>query len=346
LTHTIAEDVFFLRRLSPQLKMFKDRGKNHFGFRCPYCGDSRKNQFAARGSAFPSPNGNSLIIGCFNCNMPKINLLKFLEDQDNSLAKEYRIKRFKGKIRTDEFESLVDPIVEPEIENDLPNLLGLGQVFPVSLSSTSMNYLKGRFIEKMDDIYFTKNTLEIIEKFRPETKKLELFKDKAAIVFPLMTIEKHVYGVQLRFLEGDFRYLTIMIDRRFAKVYGLHEVDINKDIWVTEGIFDAKMFDNNLANLDAALYSVSEKTKLPKEKFILVFDNENRNSDVMKSMKKGISMGYRVFFWPKNSKEFGKDLNEIRGNSPEYFKNLIDNRYSFVSSGLSADLKMKEFLKN
>lgn len=339
--NNIADDVAFLRRISVQLPMFKEYDKYHFGYRCLYCGDSNKNSYKTRGSIFPNPEHTHLIVSCFNCKASRP-FFAFLKDVNSEVAKEYQMRKFKKKTTDDLFESLVDD-VKPE-EVDIPNLLGLIKVFPVSVSPKATEYLRNRFITSFSDIYFTNDALEIVEKYRPETKNLNAFKDREAIVFPLMTIEKAVYGIQMRFLEGDFRYLTIMVDRRFPKCYGLHEVDLNQDIWVTEGIFDAKMFDNNLANLDSALHMIASKTKLPKSQFILAYDNEPRNKEVMQMMKKGVNEGYRVFIWPSDAHLYGKDFNDIRTANPRYFEQMMSNKMKNVVSGLKANLAMKNFI--
>lgn len=336
---TVADELFYVRQLSPRLKLFRQTQRHHFLFRCPICGDSEVNDYKTRGSIYP--RGDHMMYGCFNCGT-SVRFTTFLKDFDPLLFKDYLFEKFKDSKKTLEWE-------EPEAEtiatdNDIPKLLGLNNVFPVSVSSKGKEYLKSRFIIDFSDIYFTNDAMEIIAKFRPETKNVHNFKDKEAIVFPLMTIERAVYGVQLRFLEGDFRYMSIMVDTRFAKMFGSHHVDLKEDMWVTEGIFDMYMFDNAVANLDSALHTIADKMKLQRSQFVLMFDNEPRNKEIMKMMSKGVDFGYRVFFWPREAGEIGKDLNDIRKNNNEYFDRLMSAKDVYVKSGLHAKLEMKKFL--
>lgn len=337
------EDVSFLRLVSHRLQLLKSSGNDQFQFRCIYCGDSQRNKFKTRGTLFKSSDGNSLVYGCFNqCGAPA-SFYKFLETLDISVARDYRMRNFKSKGQPDKFESLVDPC--EEIVEDIPDLLGLNNVFPVSISSKAVAYLKSRSITNMRDIYFTNDAHTIVNRYRPDTKKIDGFKNKEAIVFPLMTVERAVYGFQMRFLEGDFRYMTIMIDRRFPKILGLQKVDFKRKIFITEGVFDAMMFDNALANLDATLHNIASKTKLHKKQFVLVYDNEPHNKEVMQMMKKGVDEGYDVYFWPEGSSRYGKDFNDIRKTNKEYFDFLMANIKSDIHNGLNAKLKFQALRK-
>lgn len=337
----LSDELFYVRQISPRLKLFKQTQRNHFQFRCPLCGDSKISEWKARGGIYP--RGENMMYGCFNCGA-SMRFSKFLKGFDPGLYREYVFDKFKAE-RTDRTEAAEKPVErsEPPAETDMPKLLGLTKVFPVSASSTGKEYLRSRFVTDFSDVYYTNDAMEVIAKYRPETKNVRNFKDKHAIMFPLMTVERAVYGVQLRFMEGDFRYMTIMVDSRFAKVFGSHRVDLKSDIWVTEGIFDAYMLGNAVANLDSALHMVADKMKLPVERFVLVYDNEPRNRDVMKMMRKGVERGYRVFFWPREAGSHGKDLNDIRRSSPEFFKRLMGSRNDFVHKGLHGKLQMQHF---
>jgi hypothetical protein len=55
--------------LAPQLKRFKRVSKNQWQFRCPYCGDSKRNPIKARGYIFPYKG--RLFFKCHNCQISR-----------------------------------------------------------------------------------------------------------------------------------------------------------------------------------------------------------------------------------------------------------------------------------
>lgn len=333
---TIQDDLFFLRQVSNRLKLFKQVDKYKFGFRCWYCGDSEKNEHLTRGSIYPG--AQNLRYGCFNCGK-QTTFSSFLKEFDPVIHKDYIRHKFQNR---DESKEMVLEKTIPE-NLDLPKLFKLEKVFPASVSPKAVIYLRSRFISDLRDIYFTNDASEVIQKYRPETKRIEKFSGREAILFPLMTLERAVIGCQLRFLEGDFRYLTLKFHDDFDKIYLPPDFDPNGQIWVTEGIFDARMLPNGVANLDASLSRISSRTQLPKNQFILVHDNEPRNKEVMKEMNRSIENGYQVFFWPSWAKEYGKDLNDIRKTSEQAFSRLVARKETRVFSGLKARLEFRKF---
>ena len=337
---TVQDDLFFLRQVSNRLKLFKQVDRYKFSFRCWYCGDSKKDEYATRGTCYPQED--HLQYGCFNCGK-QIRFSSFLQDFDSTVYKDYLRHKFHGKSEPE----VKKEKVRPE-DVDFPVLFKLNKVFPISASTKAMSYLKSRFVTKFNDIYYTNDSSEVIGKYKLDMKpeKVQAFSGMEAIVFPLMTLDRAVVGVQLRFLEGEFRYMTLKFHDDFAKLYLTPGFDPDKEVWTTEGVFDALMLPNGLANLDASLSRVSDRTLLPKKQFILVHDNEPRNKDVMKEMKDSIEKGYRVFFWPKWAKDFGKDLNDIRKESKDAFDRLMKDRNKYVKSGLGAKLEMQKYLSN
>lgn len=337
---SVQDDLFFLRQVSNRLNLFKQVDRYKFGFRCWYCGDSKKNEHLTRGTFYPV--GDHLQYGCFNCGK-NIRFSKFLHEFDPTVYKDYVRHRFLNK----EMPPQVEPEkVKPE-DLSFPALFSLRKVFPVTASSTAMTYLRSRFVRTTKEIYYTNDASEVIEKYKPDLKpeSLEKFVGAEAILFPLTTLEGAIIGVQMRFLTGTFRYMTLKFHDDFAKLYMTPGFDPSKDIWVTEGIFDAMMLPNGLANLDASLSRVAERTGLPKSRFILVHDLEPRNKEIVREIQKSIEAGFRVFFWPTWVREFGKDLNDIRKTSEDAFQRLMKEKETRVFSGLKARLEFKKFLE-
>ena len=83
--------------------------------------------------------------------------------------------------------------------------------------------------------------------------------------------------------------------------------DVN-DIFVVEGPIDSLFIDNCIAVSGTSIGKL-QSTKLSKDKLVIVFDNQPRNSEVCKIISKTIDQGYRIVIWPQNIQE--KDINEM-----------------------------------
>ena len=80
-----------------------------------------------------------------------------------------------------------------------------------------------------------------------------------------------------------------------------------------------------------------EMSSLPKDKLIMIVDNEPRNKDICRVLDKIIENRYNVVIWPQTINE--KDINEmvLKGSDP--VKIVSKN----VFSGLEAKLKFVEW---
>jgi hypothetical protein len=69
---------------------------------------------------------------------------------------------------------------------------------------------------------------------------------------------------------------------------------------------------------------------IPREKLVLVFDNEPRNKDIIKLMDKAIENHFAICIWPEMIQE--KDINEmfLTGFSTEELVDII-NKNTFVN---------------
>ena len=126
---TIFHDVTFATRLgASRLDAFKSKGNNHFNFRCPLCGDSKKNLRKARGYLFPGKNqfSDTLFFKCYNCN-ESMSFDKFLAKVDSSLHQEYRFGRFRDAMSGS---ANTVRMTDSEIpKNDAPNVLSDNEEF-------------------------------------------------------------------------------------------------------------------------------------------------------------------------------------------------------------------------
>ena len=78
-------DIHYINLISHQLEKFSKKKNDLYNFRCPYCGDSRKNKNLCRGF-FYSVKSN-MFFKCHNCGMGRT-LANFLKDYNINLYNE------------------------------------------------------------------------------------------------------------------------------------------------------------------------------------------------------------------------------------------------------------------
>ena len=228
-------DSKYLGILSSQLEKFKKIKKDLYNFRCPICGDSKKNKNKTRGYIYGVKN--NINFKCHNCgsSMSFNNLMKEL---DPSLHKRYTLEKFKkghaGKnFATPEpelnFEGLNSgrksyclyvlrwKLLEPiyRIVNSIP-ISFIGRKILVSLCDRSKNFV-------------TKST------------------SRSRIVIPLY-YEKDLVGFQGRSMNSrSVKYITLMLGDNLPKIYGLDTIEKDSTVYVTEGPFDSTFIRNAIA---------------------------------------------------------------------------------------------------
>ena len=82
----------YMMIISSQLQRFKKTGDYLYNFRCPYCGDSQKNQSKARGFVFRKES--NLIYKCHNCGKGA-SFKNLLNHVDPQICNDYIMERYK-----------------------------------------------------------------------------------------------------------------------------------------------------------------------------------------------------------------------------------------------------------
>ena len=126
-----------------------------------------------------------------------------------------------------------------------------------------------------------------------------------------------------------------MLDESKTKIFGLDRVDFDKTIYITEGPIDSFYIDNAIAMAGADV----DWEILRNKEVVFVYDNEQRNKEIINRMTKAIDKGFEIVIWPDNLQE--KDLNDmfIAGHDVQ---SLVEfNTYS----GLEATIKLSEWKK-
>ena len=329
----IQTDLEYLNLISHRLERFKPQGDNIFNFRCFVCGDSKKNRSKARGYLFP--HKLNLFYKCHNCgySSPFAEILKTL---DSELFKRYALEKFYNKQSR--------PKKEIVYNYDPPQFSVIKSKFCTKIKDLDLNheariYLENRKIP-IDLLYYT----EDFGKFTKDIKNKSIHDSIPRIIIPFLSRDKKLIGYQGRAIanvDPKYRYLTEKMHPNATKIFGLERVDVKKTIYVTEGPFDSLFLANAIAL--AGSDSSEWLNKFPKDKLVIVLDNEKRNNTIINKYEKFIKQNYKIFIWPEYIIE--KDLNDLALN-PSYnhtkFSELI-NSNTFL--GVLATVKLSQWKK-
>ena len=323
-------DVYYVNLLSGRLDKFARKKDDLYNFRCPYCGDSQKHKNKARGYFFRLKQ--DMVFKCHNCGVGRT-LPNFLKDNAPDLYDEYIMERYKsGTTGKGSY------VPKPKFEK--PKFKKKGELVSCSELNNehrAVAYLLGRRIPEKNysDLFYTDKFCTWVNTQKPTFQDVK--KDHPRIIIPFIDTNGEWFGFQGRSLNSDdkLRYITIMLDESKIKVFGLDRLDFNKTIYITEGPIDSLYIDNAIAMAGADV----DWDLLSGKEVVFVYDNEQRNKEIVNRMDKAIDRGYEIVIWPDNLQE--KDLNDmfIAGHDVQ---SLVEfNTYS----GLQAKIKLSEWKK-
>jgi transcription elongation factor Elf1 len=347
-------DRKFLGFVSSKLEQFKQKQTDLYNFRCPYCGDSKKNKLKARGYVYRKSNDYFFV--CHNCGK-STTFAKFLEHVDGTTYKQYILERYAtgetgygSNVKKPDFESLrgnaysrFQSTLDDPRGNSAPveSLERTARAFAhYSIENLpdghyARDYIKNRKIPEKywNEILFVSKFKVFLDEEFPNHGKDEVPNDDRIVL--LYTNEKgEITNVAGRALsDTKIRYVTVKVSDE-KKLFGLHRVQKENRIYVVEGQFDSFFLPNCVASGDSNLGGVA--AIFPELDVVLVYDNEPRNKDIVKQIEKSIEKNYKVCLFPENTK--GKDINEMiqNGLTMEQIKDIIESN---TFSGLVAKLK-------
>ena len=325
-------DVQYVNLLSSRLDKFTRKKEDLYNFRCPYCGDSQKRKNKARGYFFRIKA--DMVFKCHNCGVGRT-LSNFLKDNAPDLYDEYLMERYKnGTTGKGSF------VPKPKMNFEKPKFKKKGELQSCSELNKehfALGYLLGRRIPEkyFSELYFVEDFCTWVNTQKPTFQDVK--KDHPRIIIPFIDTNGEWFGFQGRSLNSDdkLRYITIMLDESKTKIFGLNRVDFNKTIYITEGPIDSFYIDNAIAMAGADV----DWDVIRDKEVVFVYDNEQRNKEIINRMEKAIEKGYEIVIWPDNLQE--KDLNDmyIAGHDVQ---SLVEfNTYS----GLQAQIKLSEWKK-
>ena len=318
-------DSKYIGLISSRLEKFKRVKVNLYNFRCPFCGDSKRNKIKARGYIYTVKNNTNF--KCHNCGA-SLSFNNFLKELDPTLHKQYTLEKFKEGHVGKNF-----VVEEPKFEFKKP-------IFKKSLDlpKASENPIAREYLEKRklnpEKFYFA-------DKFKQWTNTQKhtfdtIGRDECRIIIPMYDTDNNLIGFQGRSLiPNSVKYITVMLNEESPKIYGLDKIDTSKSIYIVEGPFDSTFVQNAVAmcGSDIDIRSFGWRD------YIYVFDNEPRNREIVNRISKTINRGDKVIIWPATIHQ--KDINDMVLAG----LNVTDVLKSNIYSGLEAKIKFNNWKK-
>lgn len=327
----------YIAILSGRLSLFKKVRQNAYVFRCPLCGDSKKNLFKTRGGLYVPPGSDSYNMGCFNCGA-SMKFTRFLELQDKSLYDEYRMESYREK-----FGGVHVPAIKTEIQPKPKykkfDLASLTRIDRLSQSHPALGYIQNRMIpeKQYHRLFYAPKYVQWISEY--QGKRYDPNIEHPRLIIPFFDRFGNTSRIAARaFGNENNKYLYTVADRDSTRLYGIDQVDQEHPVYVLEGPLDSLFIPNSIA-VGGASYTASELASIPDK--IFVPDNEPRNRQVCDSIEKVVKSGQKICLWQRETE---KDINQMimSGMSIQSVLSLISES---TFSGIEAELKFKEWIR-
>ena len=292
-------DLKFINDISSRLTLFKKKGDYLFNFRCPHCGDSKKNKTKARGFFYRVKN--DMFFKCHNCGTGQ-SLANFIKFIDPKLYEEYLLERYKRSAPSTpkpKFTDFKPKFKETNILEKYKKISELDDKHPAK------KYLQGRKIPVIhyDKFYLVDKFYELVKKVKSD---IVIKNDHPRLVIPFYDTTGKLFAFQGRaFGKEQPKYVTIKLDENKRKIFGLERVNMADNIKIVEGPIDSLFLNNCLAMGGADMFF----DRVPPEQVTYIFDNEPRNKEIIKRMYDVIEKDYNLVVWPDDIKY--KDINDM-----------------------------------
>ena len=311
-------DSKFIGLISSRLEKFKKVKPNLYNFRCPICGDSKKNKSKTRGYLYNIKA--DINFRCHNCGA-SMTFSNFLKQLDPVIHKQYVFERFKNNST-----GRGTVVEEPTFKFEEPKFKTKLSIPLCSEVQRGREYLQKRRLDP-EKFYWAEDFTGFINSIKP-TFGSNVPKE-SRIIIPLY-YNKNLIGVQGRsLLPNSVKYITTIFYNDAPKIYGLDTIRKSSPVFVTEGPFDSTFIRNSIAMCgadgDVGKWGVSTP--------VWVYDNEPRSKEITARISKTIAKGDSVVIWPSHIHE--KDINDMVLAGHDVQSIVESNIYK----GLEANLK-------
>jgi hypothetical protein len=208
----------------------------------------------------------------------------------------------KRKSKAPEFKFETPTFKPKETNIDLPSIESLPKEHYARV------YYEGREIPQqfMDKIFYAEDfknwALSVCQ-----VDYSNLMGKEPRLVIPFFDKDNQLIGAQGRALqESKIRYVTVKVHEDAPKVFGLERWNSDQHTYLVEGPIDSLFLPNCLAMAGA---DMSDLTLIDKNKTTLIFDNEPRNFQIVKSMVRFLKNGWKIVVWPDSI--ISKDINDM-----------------------------------
>ena len=309
-------DSKYIGLVSSRLGNFKRVKSDLYNFRCPICGDSKKNKTKTRGYLYTIKA--DVNFRCHNCGA-SMTFSNFLKEIDPVVHKQYVFERFKqgstgrGTV-----------VEEPVFKFEAPTFKSSIDLPLASTVDVSRIYLEKRKLDPTK-FYYAERFVEYVNSHKQSMD----VKEHPRIIIPLY-YEKNLVGVQGRTLNSNsVKYITTIFYDEAPKIYGLDNIRRDAPVFVTEGPFDSTFLLNSIAMCGAD----SDVRKWGVSTPVWVYDNEPRSKEITERISSAIARGDSVVIWPTGIEE--KDINDMILAGHDVQSIVESNTYS----GLEANLQ-------
>ena len=315
-------DSKYIGLVSSRLGNFKRVKSDLYNFRCPICGDSKKNKTKTRGYLYTIKA--DVNFRCHNCGA-SMTFSNFLKEIDPVVHKQYVFERFKqgstgrGTV-----------VEEPVFKFEAPTFKSSIDLPLASTVDVSRIYLEKRKLDPTK-FYYAERFVEYVNSHKQSMD----VKEHPRIIIPLY-YQKNLVGVQGRALNSNsVKYITTIFYDEAPKIYGLDNIRRDAPVFVTEGPIDSTFLRNSIAMCgadgDVGKWGVSTP--------VWVYDNEPRSKEITSRISNTIDRGDSVVIFPNNVKE--KDINDMVLAGHDVQSIVESNIYK----GLEATLKFTNWKK-
>lgn len=349
-------DLKYLNFVSSKLTGFVRKKDHVWNFRCPLCGDSKKDIKKKRAYVFSWKN--SLTFHCHNCGATH-SFYELLEILDSYLFDQYKIELFKEKygnsnISRNKKEEEFLPPKQDTLSKLEENASSIEKVFysickPISELPDDHNAVKYCLERKIPKIQFPRlfyidDTRNLI-KLKPD---LNIPYGEERLVLPFFDKCGKLIGITCRALDKKtkLRYLTVKLTEH-TQVFGMDKVDPTKRIYVVEGPLDSLFLPNSIAVTGTAfgkVESVLKDLNIAPDQVVLILDNQPRNKEVCKIQSKLIDIGYSLVVWDIDDSE-GKDINDLVTGGKYSMRDVGKIIKRCITRGLEARMKFNNWRK-
>ena len=318
-------DSKYIGIISPRLGKFKRVKSNLYNFRCPICGDSKKNKNKTRGYIYSVKTNTNF--KCHNCGA-SMSFSNFLKHIDAPTHKQYSLEKFKeGHSGGRNF-----VVEEPKFKFEAPKFKKSLSIPKAFENPKSNGYLTARKLDT-SKFHYASKFKKFVNTIKPTFDDTRY--DEERIIIPIY-YEKNLIGLQGRSIDPNpVKYITVMFDENAPKIYGLDDVEKSKAVYVTEGPFDSTFIRNAIAMCGAD----ADVSRWGIDNPVYIYDNEPRNREIVNRIGRTIDRGDSVVIFPSSIDD--KDINDMVISGHDVQKIVECNTYN----GLEAKLKFNTWKK-